>query len=261
MTAKAGPAPSLSLVIPAYNEEARLPDLLKTLSSTAPATIARTGFRLVEAVIVDDGSVDHTAQILERAGEADPPIQPILGRSHGGKGGAVAAGVEAARGEFVLQSDVDLSTPLEDLARLGDAIEAGAEIAIGSRDVEGSVVRGAPRHRTWLGWGFNFIVRRVTGMPFHDTQCGFKLFRAEAGRELLAGQICTGFSYDVELLLRAQRAGLRIAEVPVTYNHDSRSRLRVAPASARMLYDVLRLTYRVRREPRSSLAATRARAS
>jgi dolichyl-phosphate beta-glucosyltransferase len=173
----------------------------------------------------------------------------VLGAGRRGKGGAVAIGLRAAQGEYSLLTDVDLSTPLADLSRLGEAIRGGADIAIGSRDLEGSNVR-APVHRRQGGRLFNAAVRALTGLRIRDTQCGFKLMPTAIGRELTEQQISEGLAYDVELLVRAQAAGLRIAEVPVTYLHDHESRVSMATASPRMLVDVARVAATVPRAPR-----------
>jgi len=239
---------TLSLVVPAYNEEARLPTLLATLAGSAPGVVAAAGFELVEAVIVDDGSRDDTAAILERAAGADPLLRPVSAfDGNRGKGAAVAAGVERANGDYVLIADVDLSTPLEELGKLSAALHDGADVAIGSRAATGAVVERGPVHRKLLGKAFNGTVRLLTGLQVRDTQCGFKLLPAPLARQLLAGQTCPGFAFDVELLMRAQRAGARIAEVPVVYVHDPHSRVQVVSASYRMLTDVAGLSYRLRR--------------
>ena len=203
------------------------------------------GFELLEAVIVDDGSSDRTAAILSAAAEKQGVARPVLGSGHRGKGGAVARGLRAAQGEYALLADVDLSTPLTDLAQLGEAIRDGADIAIGSRDVEGSKVK-APAHRRQGGRLFNAVVRGLTGLQLRDTQNGFKLLPTAIGRELTAEQVSEGLAYDVELLVRAQAAGLRIDEVPVTYLHDEDSRVQMATASPQMLLDVARIAVRVR---------------
>jgi dolichyl-phosphate beta-glucosyltransferase len=247
---------TLSLVIPAYDEEARLPALLEQLVDSAEGTVVAAGFELIEALVVDDGSEDRTATILAAA-EATL-VKPVLGGDrHLGKGAAVARGVRAASGEYVLIADADLSTPLGELTQLARAIEAGADIAVGSRAVDGAVVERGPVHRKVTGRAFSLTVRLLTGLPIRDTQNGFKLLRTATGRDLFDEQICPGFAFDVELLLRARLAGLRIEEVPVLYVHDSRSRVRVAPASARMLGEVLRLSFELRRRPRSSPALSR----
>jgi dolichyl-phosphate beta-glucosyltransferase len=240
--------PSLSLVIPAYNEQARLPALFDALASDAEPAVEEAGMRLLEAVVVDDGSVDRTAAMLRAAAEENPRLSPVIEFDRNrGKGAAFAAGVGQAKGEYVLLADVDLSTPLGELSKLAAAIRNGADIAIGSRAVPGAVVERGPVHRKVLGETFNGAVRLLTGLRLRDTQNGFKLFPADVARQLLANQTCPGFAFDVELLMRADREGLRIAEVPILYLHDSRSSVRVASAGATMLRDVAGLAYRLRR--------------
>ena len=247
-----GPAASttvatLSLVIPAFNEQARLPALLAVLKDSADAAVAASGLELVETVIVDDGSTDQTREMLAVARTADPKLRPVFDLvENSGKGAAFAAGVKHAEGDYVLLVDVDLSTPLEELPKLTRAMSAGADVVIGSRAVEGAVVERGPVHRKWLGKAFNGTVRMLTGLAVHDTQCGFKLMPANVARQLVAGQECPGFAFDVELLMRAAAAGLMIVEVPVLYLHDSRSSVRVVSASFQMLRDVSGLAYRLR---------------
>lgn len=242
--------PTLSVVIPAYNEQGRLPALLAALAEGADEAVERAGMKLVEVLVVDDGSTDRTREILREAGLAAGAVKPVFAyEENRGKGAAVAAGVARARGEYVLLADVDLSTPLEELPKLTAAIGRGADVAIGSRAVPGAVVERGPRHRKLLGESFNGVVRLLTGLRLRDTQNGFKLFPAAAAKRLLAEQTCPGFAFDVELLMRADRAGLRIDEVPIVYRHDSRSSVRVGSAGARMLWDVSRLAYRLRERP------------
>lgn len=238
---------TLSLVIPAYNEEARLPDLLMAIEASADSAVAESGFELLEVLVVDDGSEDRTAEILRRAEAESPKLKAVLGAGENrGKGAAVASGVARAGGDYVLLTDVDLSTPLDELPKLAEAVRAGAAIAIGSRAVEGAIVERGPVHRKFLGKGFNGVVRLLTGLDLKDTQCGFKLLPTSEARSLLAGQHCPGFAFDVELLMRADQAGLSIAEVPVLYLHDSRSSVDVRSASLQMLRDVCGLAYRLR---------------
>jgi len=241
--------PTLSLVIPAYNEEARLPALLEALAGSAEGDIAAAGFELAESLVVDDGSTDRTAEML--AGAAVPKLRPVVDAGgHGGKGAAVARGVRAASGEYVLLADADLSTPLGELHKLAEVVRSGADIGVGSRAIGGAVVDRGPAHRKLTGRAFSLTVRLFTGLAVRDTQNGFKLLRTATARELFAEQLCPGFAFDVELLLRARQAGLRIVEVPVLYVHDSRSRVRVARASAEMLAEVARLSYRLRARSR-----------
>ncbi len=205
------------------------------------------GLELLEVLIVDDGSSDRTAEMLRAAALERPLLEPVLEFDRNrGKGAAFAAGAARAKGDFVLLADVDLSTPLTELGKLTAALRGGADLAIGSRAIAGAVVDRGPAHRKLMGKGFNAVVRALTGLEVRDTQCGFKLLPADAAKQLLAEQTCPGFSFDVELLMRAGRAGLRIAEVPVLYVHDSRSRVQVFSASFEMLADVAALAYRLR---------------
>jgi dolichyl-phosphate beta-glucosyltransferase len=238
---------TLSLVIPAYNEEARLPALLSALSTTAEGAVADAGMSLLESLVVDDGSSDRSREVLRAAAAEDPRLKPVFAyEENRGKGAAFAAGVKRAQGDYVLLVDADLSTPIEELHKLTAALADGADVAIGSRAVEGAIVERGPLHRKVLGAGFNQTVRTLTGLSLHDTQCGFKLLPTEVAVRLLDEQLCPGFAFDVELLMRADLEGMRIAEVPVLYLHDSRSRVRVASASMRMLRDVGNLAYRLR---------------
>ena len=246
---------SLSLVIPAYNEEERLPGLLEALRTGADVAAAGAGMELLEVLVVDDGSSDSSRRILAEAGESNERLQAVFAyEENRGKGAAVAAGVARARGEYVLLADADLSTPLEELPKLTEALREGADVAVGSRHVPGAVVDRGPLHRKMTGGTFSGVVRLLTGLRVRDTQNGFKLFRTQDAQRLLAEQICPGFAFDVELLMRADRAGLRITEVPVVYLHDSRSSVRVASASVEMLRDVTALAWRLRLRDRGGRA-------
>jgi dolichyl-phosphate beta-glucosyltransferase len=244
---------TLSLVIPAYNEEVRLPALLEKLAAEADEAVAAAGMRLLEVLIVDDGSSDRTAELLRAAAAENGRLKPVLEFDRNrGKGAAFAAGALRAEGDYVLLADVDLSTPLDELSKLTAALEGGADVAIGSRAVPGAVVERGPLHRKVLGNTFNGAVRAITGLRVRDTQNGFKLFPTEAVKRYAGRQTAPGFAFDVELLMRAQREGLRIAEVPILYLHDARSSVRVVSASPRMLREVAGLAYRLRRAPEAA---------
>jgi glycosyltransferase involved in cell wall biosynthesis len=243
---------TVSLVFPAYNEAHRVGRLVDDLEATAERDLSGAGLELLEALVVDDGSADGTARVLAERAKGSPWIGVLTdGAVNRGKGATIARGVEAARGELVLFADVDLATPLSEAAKLSAALERGASIAIGSRDLPGSVVTGAPLYRKQMGRTFHACVRRLTGLPFKDTQCGFKLMPTAIARELLREQAIPGFAFDVELLVRATALGYEIAEVPISWHHQPGSRLRPLPATLSMTRDVLRIA-------RSARAARRA---
>lgn len=245
---------TLAIVVPAFNEERRLPGLFAALKEAA-AGFEQMGLRLEEIIVVDDGSSDRTPAILREARNDLRALRPLLGDGvNRGKGAAVASGLHNTRSDLVLIADVDVATPFEELDRLLDRIDRGADIAIGSRDSPDSNVEEAPRHRVILGRTFNRITRAMTGLEIRDTQCGFKLLRTDAARALTGDQIVSGFAYDVELLMRARAAGLVIAEVGVRYRHGLHSTVRPLRHAPRMLYDITRLAFglrlRARRRPR-----------
>jgi dolichyl-phosphate beta-glucosyltransferase len=240
-------APTVSLVIPSYNEERRLPRLADALRRSAASDLASAGLDLVEAIVVDDGSLDASAGVLRREAPGTPLLAPLIREgANEGKGAAVKAGVERARGDLVLVSDVDLAAPLAEARSLREALDAGAAIAIGSRALDGSDVTGIPVTRRAMGRVFNRLVRTLSGLPYRDTQCGFKLMRADVARDLLSEQLAPGFAFDVELLMRARRGGVAVAEVPITYHHDPDSTIHAAGASLGMARDVARLARALR---------------
>jgi dolichyl-phosphate beta-glucosyltransferase len=239
---------TVSLVIPSYNEERRLPRLAAALRDSAASDLADAGLELIEAIVVDDGSRDTSADVLRREAPVTPLLAPLIREGENeGKGAAVKAGAELARGDLLLISDVDLAAPLAEAAKLRAAIDAGADVAIGSRAIDRTNVTGIPLRRQLMGRAFNRLVRTLSGLPYRDTQCGFKLLPADLARELLSEQLAPGFAFDVELLMRARRRGLTVAEVPIAYHHDPDSSLAAASASGRMALDVARLARRLRR--------------
>ena len=241
-------AATVSLVVPSYNEERRLPRLAAALRASAHEDLAQAGLDLIEAIVIDDGSLDSSPDVLRQEEISTPGLIPVIREGpNQGKGAAVAAGVYEARGDLILISDVDLAAPLAEAGPLFDAIAAGADIAIGSRAIDPSHVTGIPLRRRAMGRMFNVLVRLLSGLPYRDTQCGFKLLRTSAARELMTEQITPGFAFDVEILMRARRAGLRIEEVPIEYHHDPDSSIAAASASVRMAWDVARLGWKLRR--------------
>ena len=240
--------PSLSIVVPVYNEERRLPALLETLRRDADAIAARAGLVLGEVLVVDDGSRDGTADVLTSADDLGGRFSVDRFPSNRGKGAAVRAGMLRATGDVALMTDVDLSTPLDELVGLAAKIDAGADVVIASRALRDSeIVVRQPRHRELMGKAFNVIVRTVTRVPWKDTQCGFKLFRLSTSRRIFELQHVDGFAFDMELLVLARRLDLRVAEVPVRWIDNPDTRVGLVTSSTRMALDALGIALRARR--------------
>jgi dolichyl-phosphate beta-glucosyltransferase len=236
-------APHLTVVVPAFNEERRL---LPTLQAMERWLDGRgTPY---EVLVVDDGSADRTKALAGEFAGKHPAFRVVALPENRGKGAAVRAGFAESRGSLVLFSDADLSTPLEELDRLSAALGDGADVAIASRALPGSnlEIRQA-WYREHMGKTFNALVRLFTGLPFHDTQCGFKLFRGEDARSLASEMREDGFSFDVELLLLAGRHGLAVREIPVTWRNDEGSRVNPVQHSLAMLASLPRIVGRTGR--------------
>ena len=235
-------APFLSVVIPAYREAARLPPTLEGL----PLELSAAGIASWEAIVVDDGSPDATSDVARAAAGRDPRVRLVRHEENRGKGRAVRRGVLEARGRWVLVTDADGSTPASDVARLlAAAARANVPIAVGSRRLRGAAIGvRQPLHREALGFAFAALRRLLVLPTVADTQCGFKLFRADAARRIFSETREDGFVYDVEVLLLARRAGLRVVEVPVRWADDPRTQVRALPAAASMAVGLLRLARR-----------------
>lgn len=227
------PLRSLSIVIPAYNEEKRLPASLDRVLEWLPSQ----KLEFSEVIVVDDGSTDKTAAVAGRA-----LVRVLKNPGNRGKGYAVRNGMLAAHGEWVLYSDADLSTPIEEAAALYcAALKNGASIAIGSRAIDRSKVTvHQSALREWSGRAFNLTMRAVTGLRFHDTQCGFKLYRNDAAQTVFSAQKLDGFSFDVEDLYIARRAGLKAVEVPVRWANVEGTKVSMAKG-VRSFMDLLRI--------------------
>jgi dolichyl-phosphate beta-glucosyltransferase len=208
--------PALSVVVPALNEEDRLP---RTLARIA-AHLGRSGAPY-EVLVVDDGSRDRTAAQAEAAGAT-----VLRNEANRGKGYAVRRGMLAARGARRLMTDADLSTPIEELDRLAARMDDGHDVVIGSRALPGARIEvHQPWYRENMGRFFNLFVRALAVPGITDTQCGFKLFSAAAARDVFSAARLDGFSFDVEALFLARKKGYRIAEVPVLWRNDAASRV------------------------------------
>jgi dolichyl-phosphate beta-glucosyltransferase len=189
---------------------------------------------------VDDGSQDRTARIAEECARQMPLVRLVSNGENRGKGYSVRHGVLEARGRLALFSDADLSSPIEEIEKLLAALAAGNDVAIGSRALDRSLISiHQSRLRELAGIIFNGFVRAFTGLPFYDTQCGFKIFRREPARIVFEQQRIEGFGFDPEVLFLAKRHGLRAAEIPVRWAHDPATKVHVIHDSLRMFGDLI----------------------
>jgi glycosyltransferase involved in cell wall biosynthesis len=227
-------APEFSIIIPAYNEERRLPETLERIA--AYVHISR---RETEILVVDDGSTDRTAAIAESHRDKFPAFQVLSNGMNRGKGYSVRRGMLEARGRTVLFTDADLSAPIEEADKLFAALET-YDAAIGSRALDrGLISVHQSRFREFAGIIFNTIVRLCLRLPFVDTQCGFKAFRREPCRIIFEQQRIERFGFDPELLYLARRHGLRTVEIPVRWGHSPATKVSMFRDSLQMFLDVL----------------------
>ncbi len=232
---------SISIVIPAFNEERRLPATL----SAVFRYLEGKACEFAEVLVVDDGSTDGTCAGAEELARLHPELRLLKNPGNRGKGYSVRHGMLAAKGDWVLFTDADLSAPIEDLDKLWEAAAAqGAAVAIGSRALDRSLIAV---HQSFLrenaGRVFNLLMRLVTGLPFRDTQCGFKLFEARAAREVFKRQRLERFGFDAEVLLIARRLGYRSVEVPVRWSHSEGTKVSMFRDSLAMFVDLLRIRW------------------
>lgn len=230
---------SLTIVIPAFNEECRLDSTLDKLD-----VFMNEEEWNAEIIVVDDGSSDGTARLVNRHMQERPYLRLLQNHINRGKGFSLRRGVEAALGEIVLLCDADLSVPIREIHKLLGAIREGADIAIGSRgDVAGGERLAVPWHRRLCSAGFKMVVRSVLGLRFEDTQCGFKAFKRKAARLVFSRQRIERWGFDPEVLMLADRFCFVVKEIGVEAIHDDRSRLNVVSDSFQMLCEVLKVRY------------------
>jgi dolichyl-phosphate beta-glucosyltransferase len=236
--------PRLSVVIPAFNEAHRLPPYLHEV----------VGFlegrgEPWEVIVVDDGSTDGTAAVVRELAEHQPGVRLLPFGRNRGKGAAVRAGMLAARGAFRLFTDADGATPIAELKRLEAALGSGIDVVIGSRALPSPAVAvRTRRHRVVAGRVFNWLVARLGVRGIADSQCGFKLFTAAAAERLFEALETSGFAFDVELLLRAQKAGYQVVEVAVNWADQEGSKVGVLTTGPGMLLESARARWRVGRK-------------
>lgn len=234
-------APFLSIVIPAYNEEHRLPQTLDDIGRF----LRQQNFRS-EIIVVENGSSDDTSGVVVRYGQSLDPTDPFLVRlahSAPGKGAAVKTGMLLGSGELLFICDADLSMPIEELAKFLPPLAASGsyDIAIASREIPGSVRHNEPFYRHIMGRVFNFIVRTLLIPGIEDTQCGFKCFTRQSARELFAHQTIDGWGFDPEVLYIARLREMKIIEIPINWYFMSESRVNPVRDTLSMLRDVLQI--------------------
>jgi glycosyltransferase involved in cell wall biosynthesis len=238
--------PEISIIIPAFEEEARVGTSIDRILSYLRDVSVRA-----ELIVVDDGSKDRTAEVAQAAFESagDIATKVIRYQQNRGKGLAVKTGLLAASSDIALFSDADLSTPIEEMPKLIDPIRNGEyDLTFGSRALDRSLIgTHQPWRREQGGKVFNLVVRTLTGMPFWDTQCGFKAFNMTKFRSLLDFMQIDRFGFDVEFLYVAQLHGLRLKEVPVRWNNDERSKVSVVRDSTRMFKEVTEIRRNAKR--------------
>jgi dolichyl-phosphate beta-glucosyltransferase len=228
------PSPTLSIIIPAYNESARIGNAL-----TQVLECVRVHGWNAEVIVVNDGSKDDTAEIVRSFAAGNPILRMIENPLNRGKGYSVRNGMLHAVGDIMMFTDADLSSPMEETERLLAAIRDGADIAIGSRWLDrGRQTKHQPWYRQLFGRCFNAVTRLVMGLPFADTQCGFKAFRRTAAYTVFQLQRIERWGFDPELLFIAMKRGYTVREVPVTWGHDERSRLSYLKDGLKMLEEL-----------------------
>ena len=236
------PGLDLSIIIPAYNEEKRLGRALARIR--AYFACRAEGTAGIEVVVVDDGSSDATAHIATEFAREMPCVRLVSNGINRGKGYSVRQGMREARGRIALFTDADLSAPIEESEKLFAAIDAGTDVAIGSRAIDRSLIAvRQSRFRETAGIIFNGFVRLFTGLPFHDTQCGFKAFVRERSQIVFKQQRIERFGFDAEVLFLAKRHGLRLAEVAVRWAHDPATKVHLIRDSLLMFGDLVYLRW------------------
>lgn len=227
--------PFLSIVIPAHNEENRLPRTLEQVFS-----FLKTQQYTSEVVVVENGSTDRTLEIANEFAKTHPRLV-VIHEERNGKGNAVRRGMLEARGKFRFICDADLSMPIEDLPKFLPPALDDFDLAIGSREAPGAIRYDEPSYRHIGGRAINFAIRALILPGLNDTQCGFKCFRAETAEILFRRQTLAGWSFDIELLYLARRKKLRIREVPIRWRFDPESKVRAVRDALRMIGDIFRI--------------------
>ena len=235
--------PLLSIIIPAYNEEKRLPGTLTQVYGFLQQQSYPS-----EIIVVENGSADRTAEVAEDFAQSCPQCQ-VIHLAARGKGLAVREGMLNAQGQYRFMCDADLSMPIEEVNRFLPPKLTNFEVAIGSREAPGAVRYNEPGYRHWGGRGTNLLIRLFALRGLHDTQCGFKMFRAEVAEDLFRYQTITNWSFDIELLYIARLRGYRILEIPIPWYFNSETKLNPFQDAIKMAMDI----FTIRRNARQGL--------
>ncbi len=233
--------PTLSIIIPVHNEQHRLPPALENLY-----TYLQQQPYSFEILVVENGSSDDTLALAQEFAQHHSGVR-VLHESRRGKGLAVRRGMLESQGEYRFMCDVDFSMPIDQINRFFTPLQNGADIAIASREAPGAVRYGEPEYRHLVGRVFNWMIRWMVLPGLHDTQCGFKCFKARAAEDLFRAQRLTGWSFDVEVLFIARRRGYRIAEVPVPWYFNPDTKVRLFKDSLRMFAELLTIRWNAMR--------------
>jgi dolichyl-phosphate beta-glucosyltransferase len=234
-------SPLLSIVIPAHNEESRLPRSLEQVF----AFLEQQPYS-AEVLVVENGSTDRTLEMAQDFAQSHPQLRVIHSEDRG-KGLAVRLGMLAATGDYRFMCDADLSMPIEQVNRFLPPALADMDVAIGSREVKGARRYDEPAHRHLGGRFINLLIRRLVLPKLQDTQCGFKCFRAAVAQDLFQHQTLTGWSFDIELLYIAYRRGYRVGEVPIDWYYRTESKVSAVRDALRMIGDIFRIRSNGRR--------------
>jgi len=233
------PPLTYSIVLPAFNESARIAATLDKIFAYAAAKAWN-----IEVIVVNDGSTDDTARIVKESYARHTGLRLIENPGNRGKGYSVRNGMSHAQGDILLFSDADLSSPIAEADKLFDVIAHGADVAIGSRWIRTELqLRRQPLHRQIFGRIFNLALRLILGLNFKDTQCGFKAFTHSAARKLFPMQKIERWGFDPELLYLARISGLKVVEVPVAWSHREGTRINPLRDGIRMFCEVLRVRW------------------
>ncbi len=224
----------LSVIIPAHNEENRLPDTLEQVIRFLDAQAFTS-----EVLVVENGSSDNTLGVAQKFAEQHKRVRVF--QSERGKGAAVKHGMLEAQGEYRFMCDADLSMPVEEIVKFIPPALDGIDIAIASREAKGAVRYNEPAYRHLGGRGINFLIQLLILPGLNDTQCGFKCFRANVAERLFNKQTLPGWSFDIEVLYIARQYGYHTYEIPIHWYHDAETKVRALPDAIRMFQDIFRI--------------------